>query len=47
MAKPDDMPRVWLRDVGTTEDPCWVPCAKGDHGAVQFEPTDHYKNLFL
>lgn len=26
----------YLRDVGTIEDPCWVPCAKGDPGAILF-----------
>ncbi len=27
---------VYLRDVGTAEDKCWVPCAKGDPGATEF-----------
>jgi hypothetical protein len=27
---------VWLRDVGSAEDECWVPCANGDPGAVSF-----------
>ena len=27
---------VLLRNVGDDEDECWVPCAKGDPGAVQF-----------
>ena len=27
---------VYLKDVGTKKDPCWVPCAKGDKGAVAF-----------
>jgi len=27
---------VYLRNVGTQEDECWVVCAKGDPGAVQF-----------
>src|SRR5579859_5214759 len=26
----------YLRDVGTSEDECWVPCAKGDPGAIAF-----------
>lgn len=26
---------AWLRNVGG-EDDCWVPCAKGDPGAVEF-----------
>ncbi len=28
---------VYLRNVGTEEDQCWVVCAKGDPGAVEFE----------
>lgn len=28
---------VYLRDVGTEEDQCWIVCAKGDSGAVAFE----------
>ena len=27
---------VYLKDVGTKAEPCWVPCAKGDKGAVAF-----------
>lgn len=27
---------VWLRDLGDDSDQCWVPCAKGDPGAVMF-----------
>lgn len=29
---------VWLRNVGDDEDDCWIPCAKGDPGAVAFCP---------
>ena len=29
------MTLIYLRNVGT-EDDCWVPCAKGDPGAVEF-----------
>lgn len=32
--------RVYLRDVGSETDPCWVPCAKGDPGAVAFVPEE-------
>lgn len=28
---------IYLRNVGTEEDMCWVVCAKGDPGAVEFE----------
>ncbi|MFA6180467.1 MAG: Lar family restriction alleviation protein [Candidatus Methylopumilus sp.] len=28
---------VYLRNVGTEDDECWVVCAKGDPGAVAFE----------
>lgn len=31
---------VWLRDVGTDEDPCWVVCNKVDRGAVLFIATE-------
>ena len=27
---------VYLKDVGKEDEPCWVPCAKGDPGAVEF-----------
>lgn len=27
---------VWLRDIGTADDPCWVVCNKIDPGAVEF-----------
>jgi hypothetical protein len=27
---------VWLRDVGDDDNECWVVCAKGDPGAVEF-----------
>lgn len=30
---------VYLRNVGTEEDACWVVCAKGDAGAVEFSDT--------
>ena len=30
---------VYLRNVGSDEDECWVPCAKDDPGAVAFCPT--------
>lgn len=30
---------VYLRNVGTEEDQCWVVCAKGDPGAVAFESS--------
>lgn len=30
---------VWLRNAGDAEDECWMPCAKGDPGAVLFEPV--------
>lgn len=29
----------YLKDVGSNEDPCWVPCAAGDPGATLF--IDH------
>jgi hypothetical protein len=28
---------VWLRNIGTEEDQCWVLCARGDPGAVEFQ----------
>jgi hypothetical protein len=31
---------VWLRNVGD-EDECWVPCAKGDSGAIAFVPLSN------
>lgn len=34
---------VYLRDVGTDEDPCWIVCAKGDPGAVEFAPRQHQR----
>lgn len=34
------MTTVWLRDAGDEDDPCWVPCAKGDPGAVRFVQAD-------
>jgi xylose isomerase len=40
----------YLRDVGTAEQPCWVPCIKGDPGAVFFTdelPDDVYDALVL
>jgi hypothetical protein len=44
---------VWLKDVGGKafdgqHDECWVPCAKGDPGAVEFEPAgeaDEFRDL--
>lgn len=27
---------VYLKDVGSPEDPCWAPCAKSDPGATEF-----------
>lgn len=30
---PTDEPIAWLKDVGSTDDPCFVPCAKGDPGS--------------
>ena len=30
---------VYLRNSGTEEDPCWMPCAKNDPGAVEFSAT--------
>lgn len=36
------MTTAWLLDVATAEDACWVVCAKGDPGAVQF--TDDAAN---
>ena len=29
-----DQPLAYLRNVGTEDEPCYVPCAKGDPGAV-------------
>ena len=29
-----EQPLAYLRDVGTDEDPCYVPCSKGDPGAI-------------
>lgn len=39
-------PLVYLRDVGHEAsdgewEECWVPCSKGDVGAVEFAPTDN------
>lgn len=31
---------VYLRNVGTEEDPCWSPCAKSDPGAVEFSSSE-------
>ena len=31
---------VYLRDVGSRADPCWVVCAKGDPGAICFVPCE-------
>lgn len=31
---------AWLRNCHTEEDPAWVPCLKGDPGAVLFIATD-------
>lgn len=33
---------VYLRDVGDHEDECWIPCAKGDPGAVEFTAVKKY-----
>lgn len=33
------MTTVYLRNVGSKEDECWVPCAKGDKGAIAFCPN--------
>ena len=30
----------YLRDVGSDEDECWVPCSKTDPGAVRFVRED-------
>lgn len=32
------MIQVYLRDTGTAEDPCWVPCNRRDAGAIVFTP---------
>lgn len=37
----DEPCEVYLRDAHKGEsDPCWIPCAKGDPGAVRFVPAD-------
>lgn len=36
---------VWLRNVGDTDDECWVVCAKGDPGAVEFVPATDARAL--
>lgn len=31
---------AWLRNSHTEEDPAWVPCLKGDPGAIAFIATE-------
>lgn len=31
---------AWLRNCHTEEDPAWVPCLKGDPGAIAFIATE-------
>lgn len=35
------MEDVYLKDVGTYEDPCMVVCSKGDPGAVLYKPAGY------
>ena len=33
--------KVWLREIDPgTDNACWVVCAKGDPGAVEFMPVE-------
>lgn len=34
-------PIAWLKDVGSAEDPCYVPCAEGDPGGFPVFTTNH------
>lgn len=39
------MSEQYLRDAGTPDDPCWVPCLKGDPGAERFVSADTVAEL--
>jgi hypothetical protein len=40
-----DVIEQYLKDAGTPEDPCWIPCLKGDPGAVLFASDVSLKGM--